>query len=163
VADVKKKSVRAAEQDGPDVQEARRNWPRVVAGRRPRRLIFLTETHFTTAMTRLKGYGPRGRRLVGAAAYSHWKVTTFLRGLTGRGFVAPLVVDVAMDSAVFSAYVEQVLAKEARPGDLVIPYNLAVHKTAAARAAFDRCGIDCPFMPLYSPDLNPIEKAYSKF
>jgi transposase len=113
-------------------------------------------------MARPYGYGPRGRRLAGAVPYSHWKVTTFLGGLTAGGFVAPLVLDGAMDSAVFGAYVEQVLAKETRPGDLVVLDNLAAHKTAAARAAFERCGIGYLYLPPYSPDLNPIENAFSK-
>ena len=54
------------------------------------------------------------------------------------------------------------LAKEARPGDLVILDNLSAHKTAAVRATFDRCEIDYLYLPPYSPDLNPIENAFAK-
>lgn len=125
-------------------------------------MIFLDETWFTTAMTRLCGYSPRGQRLLGTAPYGHWKVTTFIGGLTARGFIAPMVLDGAMDGAMFAAYVEQVLARETRPGDLVILDNLSAHKTAAARAAFARCQIDHLYLPPYSPDLNPIENAFSK-
>ncbi len=71
--------------------------------------------------------------------------------------------DGALDGAASTAYVEQVLAKETRPGDLLIPDNLSSHKTAAVRAAFDRCGIAHLYLPAYSPDFNPIENAFSKF
>lgn len=71
----------------------------------------------------------------------HWKVTTFVGGLTRQGFIAPMVLDGPMDGATFRAYIEQVLALEVRRGDLVILDNLSAHKTAAVRAAFARCGI----------------------
>jgi transposase len=109
-------------------------------------------------MTRLFGYAPRGRRLLGSAPHGHWKTTTFVGGLTARGFIAPMV----LDGAAFTAYIEQVLAKETRPGDLLILDNLPSHKTPAARAAFDRCGIETLYLPPYSPDFNPIENAFSK-
>lgn len=113
-------------------------------------------------MARLSGYAPRGHRLVDALPYGHWKTTTFVAGLTADGFVAPMVLDGAMNTAAFVAYVDQVLSKEVRPGDLVILDNLSSHKTAAARAALGRHRIDCLYLPPYSPDLNPIENAFSK-
>jgi transposase len=125
-------------------------------------LIFLDETGFTTAMTRPGGYAPRGRRLPAAVPHGHWKTTTFIAGLTARGLIAPMVLDGPMDAAAFTAYVEQVLAREARRGDLVILDNLPAHKTARVRAALTRCRIAYLYLPPYSPDLNPIEKAFSK-
>jgi transposase len=122
----------------------------------------LDETGFTTSMARLFGYAPLGRRLVDALPYGHWKVTTFVGGLTQTGFIAPMVLDGPMDGPAFAAYVEQVLAKETRRGDLVVLDNLSAHKTAAVRAAFERHGIDYRYLPPYSPDLNPIENAFSK-
>jgi len=113
-------------------------------------------------MARLFGYAPLGRRLVDALPYGHWKVTTFVGGLTQTGFIAPMVLDGPMDGPAFAAYVEQVLAKETRRGDLVVLDNLSAHKTAAVRAAFERHGIDYRYLPPYSPDLNPIENAFSK-
>jgi transposase len=160
--DIQKKSVRAAEQNRPDVQQARDHWPMTVADRQAKRLIFLDETWFTTSMARLFGYAPRGRRLVDFLPHGHWKTTTFVGGLTAQGFIAPMVLDGAMNAAAFKAYIDQVLSKETRPGDLVILDNLSSHKTAAVRAAFDRCGIGYQYLPPYSPDLNPIENAFSK-
>jgi transposase len=155
-------SLRAAEQQRPDVQEARQNWPNVVLERQAERLIFLDETWFTTAMSRLYGYALRGERLVDYVPHGHWKTTTFVGGLTTEGFIAPMVLDGAMNAAAFIAYIEQVLAKETRPEDLVILDNLSSHKTAGVQAALDRCGIDYRYLPPYSPDLNPIENAFSK-
>src|SRR5262249_42350049 len=94
--------------------------------------------------------------------YGHWKSTTFVGGLTLRGFVAPMVLDGPMTSDAFTAYIEQVLAKETKPGDLVILDNLSSHKTAKVQAAFNRCGIDYQYLPPYSRDFNPIENAFSK-
>ena len=142
---------------------ARREWPEAVAARSADRLIFLDETWFTTSMARQSGYAPRGQRLVDALPYGHWKTTTFVAGLTAEGFIAPMVLDGPMNTAAFCAYVEQVLAKEVRAGDLLILDNLSSHKTAGTLAALRRHGIEFLHLPPYSPDLNPIELAFSKF
>ena len=134
----------------------------LVQSHRPRRLVFLDETWFTTNMTRLFGYAPSGKRLFDWQPQGHWKTTTFLAGLSIDGFIAPLVQDGPMNSESFVAYLDQVLCKEIRKGDLVILDNLSSHKTAAARAAFVRHAIAYEFLPPYSPDLNPIENAFSK-
>jgi transposase len=138
------------------VAAARDRWPQAVADLDPARLIFLDETWFTTSMARLAGYAPRGQR------HGHWQTTTFVAGLTADGFIAPMVLDGAMNTAAFVAYVDQVLAKEVRPGDLVVLDNLSSHKTPAAAAALRRHNIACLYLPPYSPDLNPIENAFSK-
>jgi transposase len=113
-------------------------------------------------MARLYGYAPRGQRLVDFLPHGHWQTTTFVGGLTRRGLIAPMVLDGAMTGAAFAAYIDQVLAKETRRGDLVILDNLAAHKTAAVRAAFVRRRIAVLYLPPYSPDLNPIENAFAK-
>lgn len=113
-------------------------------------------------MDRLYGYAPCGRRLVETLPYGHWKTTTFVGGLTLRGFIAPMVIDGPMTADVFTAYIEQVLAKETKSGDLVILDNLASHKTAKVQATFQRHGIGYMYLPPYSPDFNPIENAFSK-
>ena len=113
-------------------------------------------------MDRPYGYAPRGRRLHAAVPHGHWKTTTFVGGLTAGGFVAPMVPDGPMNAAAFTAFVGQVLAQETRPGDPPVLDNLSSHKTAAVRAAFARCGIAHVYLPPYSPDLNPIENAFSK-
>jgi transposase len=144
------------------VAAARREWPAVVAAKSAGRLIFLDETWFTTSMARLCGYAPRGQRLVDALPYGHWKTTTFVAGLTADGLIAPMVLDGTMNTAAFCAYVDQVLARDVRPGDLLILDNLSSHKTAGTLAALRRHQIAFLHLPPYSPDLNPIENAFSK-
>jgi transposase len=154
--------IHASEQERPDVQQARQAWPQSLGARDAQRLIFLDETWFSTARGRLYGYAPRGQRLHATLPYGHWKTTTFLAGLTTDGLVAPLVLDGPLTSEAFAAYIEQVLAAETRPGDLVILDNLSSHKTARGQAAFAGCQIAYQYLPPYSPDFNPIENAFSK-
>lgn len=128
----------------------------------PARLVFVDETGASTKMARLCGRAPRGERCVAAVPHGHWKTTTFVGGLRLSGMTAPLVLDGAMNGPAFLAWVEQELAPTLSPGDIVVMDNLPAHKPAAVRAAIDRCGAELRYLPPYSPDLNPIEMAYSK-
>ena len=128
----------------------------------PRRLVFVDETWAKTNMTRTHGYAPRGERLVGAAPRGHWHTTTFVGAITTRGFIAPLVLDGAINGEWFRAYVERVLVRELRRGDVVVMDNLGSHTAAAVRRAIEGAGCRLLFLPPYSPDLNPIENAFSK-
>ena len=128
----------------------------------PARLVFVDETGAATNMARRHGRSPRGSRLDGPVPHGHWKSTTFVGGLTSRGFVAPYVVDGPMNGAVFRAWVEQMLVPELRAGDIVIMDNLAAHKVAGIRAAIQAQGAELRYLPPYSPDLNPIEQAFAK-
>jgi transposase len=128
----------------------------------PARLVFLDETGATTKMARRHGRAPRGARLRCSVPHGHWKTTTFIGGLRLSGMTAPMVLDGPMTGAWFLAYVEQVLVPTLRPGDIVILDNLPAHKNAAARRAIEAAGAKLLFLPPYSPDLNPIENAFSK-
>ena len=79
-----------------------------------------------------------------------------------RGFIAPMVVDGAVNGDVFRAYVEQVLVPELRRGDVVVMDNLGSHTLARVREAIEGAGCRLLYLPAYSPDLNPIENAFSK-
>lgn len=94
--------------------------------------------------------------------HGHGKTTTFIAGLTAGGRIAPMVLDGPMDAPAFVAYVEPVRAKDVRRGDLVILDNLSSHKTARVRAGLLRHRIEHLYLPPYTPDLNPIENAFSK-
>ncbi len=133
--DAQKKSGRAEEQDRPDVAEQRADWRAKQSELSPARLVFVDETGAATNMARRYGRSPRGQRLDGPIPHGHWKSTTFVGGLTTRGFVAPYVLDGAMNGAIFLAWIEQMLAPALVPGDIVIMDNLPAHKVAGVREA----------------------------
>jgi len=159
----KKKSLRAAEQDRPDVARARRRWRRQQRWLSATRLVFLDETAVNTKMVRLSGRCPRGERLVGCVPQGHWKTITFVAALRHDGMTAPFVVDGPMTGPAFLAYVEQCLAPTLKRKDIVIMDNLAAHKVSGVREAIEAVGATLRYLPQYSPDLNPIEMPFSKF
>jgi transposase len=126
------------------------------------RLIFIDETGASTKLARRYGRCRRGERLDAALPHGHWKTTTFIGGLTSRGFIAPYVLDGAMDGPTFRAWTEQMLAPKLIPGDVVIMDNLAAHKVQGVRQAIEAKGAELRYLPPYSPDLNPIENAFAK-
>jgi transposase len=113
-------------------------------------------------MIRRYGRAKRGHRLVAAVPHGHWKTTTFVGALRCDGLTAPLTIDGAINGELFLAYVEQVLVPTLKRGDIVIMDNLPAHKIAAVREAIEAAGAKLLFIPPYSPDLNPIELAFSK-
>lgn len=113
-------------------------------------------------MTRRYGRCPRGERLVSAVPYGHWKTTTFVAGLRQDGLTAPFVIDGPINGDWFLVYVEQVLAPTLSNSDIVIMDNLASHKVAGVREAIEARSARLLYLPPYSPDLNPIEKAFAK-
>jgi transposase len=113
-------------------------------------------------MTRAYGRCPAGQRLVMDVPHGHWKTTTFVAALRVGGLTAPTVVDGAMTGDLFVAYVKQQLVPALRRGDVVVMDNLSCHKLAGVRAAIEAAGCELRLLPPYSPDLNPIEKAFSK-
>ena len=114
-------------------------------------------------MARLCGRSLRGTRCLAATPHGHWKTTTFVGGLRLGGMTAPMVLDGAMDGPAFLAWIEQMLAPTLEPGDIVVMDNLPAHKPDAVRTAIEATGATLRYLPPYSPDLNPIEMAFSKF
>src|SRR5216684_1820554 len=158
-----KKTLYAAEQKRAEVARARRRWMREQGMFNPSQLVFLDETCTNTAMVRLRGRSPRGERLIGYAPHGHWKTITFVAGLRMRGMTAPFVLEGAMNGPMFLAYVKQCLVPTLKRGDIVVMDNLPVHKVAGVQQAIEAAGATLLYLPPYSPDLNPIEMAFSKF
>jgi transposase len=125
-------------------------------------LIFIDETWAKTNMTRLYGRCAVGKRLVAKVPHGHWKTLTFVAGLRCDGIVAPCVFNRPINGASFLAWVKQFLVPTLRRGDVVVMDNLSSHKSAAVRKAIRAAGALLIFLPPYSPDLNPIEQAFSK-
>lgn len=127
-------------------------------------LVFLDESGAKTNMTRLYGRAPVGQRCHFAAPQGHWHTTTLLSAIRTTGVMkeASLVFDGPTDAIVFRSYVEQCLAPALRASDIVVMDNLSSHKVAGVEEAIDRVGASVWYLPPYSPDLNPIEKMWSK-
>lgn len=85
-----------------------------------------------------------------------------LYGLRAGGLTAPFILDGPMDGVAFLTYVRQVLVPALKPGDIVIMDNLPAHKVTGVREAIEEAGACLAYLPPYSPDLNPIEKAFAK-
>jgi transposase len=113
-------------------------------------------------MTRLRGRAPRGERLIEKVPHGHWMTTTLIAALDHRGVRCATTVDGAVNGDVFTAFIEQVLTPTLAPGDLVIMDNLSAHKVRGIREAIESVGASVAYLPPYSPDLNPIENAFSK-
>jgi transposase len=154
-----KKSLRASEQDRPDVARRRERWKARQATIDPSRLVFIDETWAKTNMTRTHGRCARGERLVAKAPFGRWRTLTFLAALRCDRLTAPCVIDGPINGASFRAYVEQALLPVLKPGDIVVMDNLGSHKSRAVRAAIRAAKAKLFFLPAYSPDLNPIEQA----
>ena len=157
-----KKTARASEQDRPDIARKRARWKARQGSIDLRRLVFLDETWAKTNMAPLRGWGLRGKRLIGHAPFGHWNTMTFVAALRHDGIVAPWVIDGPINGASFRTYVEQVLVPELRPDDIVIMDNLGSHKAPAIRHAIRAAGARLFFLPAYSTDLNPIEQVIAK-
>lgn len=143
--------------------EARRQWSAQQLNLDPDCMVFLDETWAKTNMTRIYGRSSRGQRLVERVPYGRWQTTTFLGALRCTGLMAPLCVEGAINGRVFLAWVEQHLVKVLRPGDVVVLDNLSSHKVKGVVEAIEAAGAEVRYLPPYSPDLNPIELAFSKF
>ena len=128
----------------------------------PDRLVFIDETSVKTNLTRLRGRSLCGKRLEMTAPFGAWGTQTFIAGLTHDSLIAPWVIKGAMNGEAFAAYIRQVLAPELLPGTVVICDNLATHRNKDAAQALKDVGCWFLYLPPYSPDLNPIEMAFSK-
>src|SRR4051794_24053926 len=117
--DAKKKQIRAAEQDRPDVAAARTAWRAMQRSLDPAKLVFIDETSAATNMAQHYGRARRGERVLAAVPYGRRKTTTFVAGLRQDGLIAPLVLGRAMNGESFLAYVRQFLAPCLRRGDIV--------------------------------------------
>jgi len=113
-------------------------------------------------MTRLRGRSRAGTRCHASAPCGHWKTLTMLSSIRLDGSTECIVTDGAMDKAMFSEYITQILCPTLRPNDIVIMDNLSAHKNPKIAEYIKERGADLVYLPPYSPDLNPIENMWSK-
>jgi transposase len=149
----------------PEIARARDLWTR----RRKRffnkalaRLIFIDETSTNTKLTKRTGWSPKGQRYRTHAPFGRWRTQTFIAGLRCHGLTAPFIVDAPMNRRIFETWIETQLAPTLSKGDVVILDNVGFHRSERAEQLVKDRGAWLLFLPPYSPDLNPIEMAFSK-
>jgi len=157
-----KKSQIASERD----EEVRGLWRWLASRFDARRLVFVDESGFHTSMTPLRARAPkgkRGKRAYGKVPRNRGKNTTLIAAITLEGAMGEsMSVEGATDSETFEAYIEHFLAPSLCEGQVVVLDGLGAHRPKRIRELIEARGADLVFLPSYSPDLNPIEEAFSK-
>ena len=113
-------------------------------------------------MTRLYARALGGARVQESAPEGDWKILTILGAMSTRGIIAAMTVEAATDREIFLTYLDEVLCPQLEPGDVVVMDNLSSHKVDGVRQRIEARQVELLYLPPYSPDLNPIEKAWSK-
>ena len=152
----------AGERDRPDVARRRAQWIKYQNRVDPSRLVFIDETWTRTNMAALRGWAPRGSRLIGKVPDGRWRTMTFLAALRHDRITAPWLFEGPIDGESFATYVEKVLLPTLWQGDIVIMDNLGSHRGKIIRRLIRSAGAKLFLLPKYSPDLNPIEQVFSK-
>jgi transposase len=128
----------------------------------PEQMVFLDESGVSTQMTRRYARAPRGIRVHETTPEGNWKILTILGAMSVRGMIATMTIEAATDAEIFLAYLDHVLCPALRPGDVVVMDNLSSHKVTGVRERIEATRAEVLYLPPYSPDLNPIEKAWAK-
>ena len=149
----------AAERD----EFLRAAWRALVAGEiRAERLVFVDEMGSNTSLSPLYAWSRKGERAPASAPRNWGKNVTLLASITGHGLGPCLAVEGATTREGFGAYLEGALVPSLRPGQVVVMDNLSAHKGGRVKEIVEAAGCDLLYLPPYSPDLNPIEQAFSK-
>jgi transposase len=157
-----KKSLHAQERDTEANRQRRAEFIEKIRATPPEHLIYLDESGVSTQMTRLYARCAGGQRIHESTPDGRWKILTILGAISTRGMIATMTIEAATDREIFLAYLDHVLCPQLRPGDVVVMDNLSSHKVAGVRERIEAVGAHVLYLPPYSPDLNPIEKAWSK-
>jgi transposase len=156
--DTEKKVLQASERK----EEERRQWREQTKELDARKFVFLDESGSNIALTRLYARAPKGKRAHGSLPRNRGKNMTLIASLSLQGLGESLILDGSANAEVFEIYVEQILAPSLQPGQMVIMDNLSIHKGKKVRQLIEAQGCQLLFLPAYSPDLSPIEEAFSK-
>jgi transposase len=154
----KKKTLRASEQK----EEERAAWREQAQTLDAGKLIFIDECGSNIALTRLYARSPKGKRAYGAIPRNRRANVTLLASISLLGMGESFILEGSADGTVFELYIEQILAPSLQAGHIVILDNLSTHIGEKVRHAIEARGCQLLFLPSYSPDLSPIEEAFSK-
>ncbi len=122
----------------------------------------MDEAGSNLAMTRTRGRAVPGERVVNTVPQNYGENVSMLAALSVDGVSAPMTIRGAVDGLVFVAYLKEVLCPTLSEGDVVVMDNLPAHKVKMVRELIEGCRARLIYLPPYSPDLNPIEKCWSK-
>lgn len=153
-----KKTVSASERD----EEARSIWRTGVETLTARRVVVVDESSTHLEMTSAYARAPRGERAYAQQRRNYGKNMTLLAGLRLEGMSAPMLIEGAVDTAVFETFVEQILLPTLQTGDIVVVDNLSAHKSKRVETLLAKKHCQILFLPAYSPDFSPIENAFAK-
>jgi transposase len=128
----------------------------------PERLLFVDESSTNVALTPRYGRAPRGERARGKAPRNWGKNVTLISSITLEGMGPSMSIEGSSDTESFSLYMREILAPNLKAGQIVLMDNLSVHKGKWVRELIEHKDCQLWFLPSYSPDLNPIEEAFSK-
>jgi transposase len=126
------------------------------------RFVFVDEMGTNVSLSPLYAWSRKGERAFGSAPRNWGKNVTLLASITHRGLGPCLAVEGSTTREVFEAYLEHVLAPTLEPGQMMVMDNLSAHKGGRVREIVEGRGCELLYLPPYSPDLNPIEEAFSK-
>ena len=157
-----KKSLHAIERDTEANLRRRKEFLDKIRATAPESLIYLDESGVTTRMTRRYARGLGGARIHEAAPQGNWKILTILGAMSTRGMIATMTIEEPTDADIFLAYLDHVVCPQLLRGSVVVMDNLSSHKVKGVRERIEAAGAELLYLPPYSPDLNPIEKAWSK-
>lgn len=157
-----KKTPVARERDTPKVQARRAEFVDTQPKLDSKRLIFLDESGFRLGSPPRYGWAPKGIDAPGKGSHGAWKTMTMIGAMALDGFRGFVTIDVATSGEVFREFVRQELVPSLRPDDLIVMDNLAAHRDHTALTLIRKAGADVLFLPPYSPEYNPIEKAWGK-
>jgi transposase len=153
-----KKSFHAAERN----EESRQLWRHATRDIDTQRLVFVDESGSHTSLTPLYGWAPKAQRAQQSVPKNRGRNTTLIAALSSQGVLAMMTLEGAADTLTFELFVEWLLCPALQPGQIVVLDNLNIHKSQHVRELIESCGCQLWFLPTYSPDLNPIELAWSK-
>jgi transposase len=153
-----KKSKVAGERD----EGLRALWRWLVSRFDVRRLVFVDESGMHTSMDRLRSRAPKGERAYGKVPRNRGKNTTLIASMSLSGMGEAMCIQGATDAKAFEVYIERFLAPTLSEGQVVVLDKLGAHRPQRIRELIEQRGAELVFLPSYSPDLNPIEEAFSK-
>lgn len=144
------------------MKESRRRWFERMLEFDCERLVFVDETAVTTSMARRHGRSKRGQRLYASVPHGHRKTLTTVAAIRSDAFLAQQTVDGAMNTERFESWIASHLVPQLREDDIVVMDNVSFHKSPGVKKLIEGAGATLEFLPAYSPDMNPIEKSFSK-